>query len=122
MEVGREAKLMPETSEQLKEMGKVGDMFYALFSKYRGGSFKTGLHMYDALAMGLILDPDIFTTVDTYLAIETSGTLTAGASLFDLRGYLHQDANVTVATAVDTYKFKQWFVEAIRATTEEEHS
>lgn len=120
MEVGREAKLMPETSEQLRSMGKVGDMFYDLFSKYRGGSFKTGLHMYDALAIGLVLDPAIFTMVETNLAIETSGALTAGASLFDLRGYRHQPANVEVATHVDTEKFKHWFVEAIRTTTEEQ--
>lgn len=121
MEVGREASIMPETSEEIRHMGKVGDMFYALFSKYRGGSFKTGLHMYDALAMALVLQPSMFDLVDTHVEIETQGTLTAGASLFDFRGYLGDlPANVTVGRSVDTAQFKDWFVKAIQATTQEE--
>lgn len=118
MEVGRQAKVMPETSNEIKTMGKVGDMFYALFSKYRGGSFNTGLNMYDALAMGLVLAPEIFEIETTHLAIETQGSLTAGASLFDLRGYLHREPNVRVATAVNTEKFKEWLVAAIQRTAE----
>ncbi|WP_404819865.1 nucleoside hydrolase [Levilactobacillus lindianensis] len=116
MEVGRQAKVMPETSAKIKEFGKVGDMFYDLFSRYRGGSFKTGLHMYDALAMGLILNPKMFTEVETHVAIETQGTMTAGASLMDLRGYLNLPNNATVATDVDSEQFSDWLVDAISQT------
>lgn len=64
-------------------------MFYQLFSKYRSGSFETGLNMYDSLAVGLILNPDMFETVKTRVEIETVGKLTTGASLIDLNGYLN---------------------------------
>lgn len=116
MEIGRQAKIMPATSAKIKDFGKVGDMFYQLFSKYRGGSFRTGLNMYDALAVALVLVPDIFETVDTTVAIETQGRLTAGASLIDLKGYLHQEANATVAISVDLSAFEDWFVRAIQET------
>lgn len=116
MEIGRQAKILPETSEKIKQLGKVGDMFYALFSKYRGGSFKTGLNMYDALAVAMILEPSYFNEVTTHVEIETRGEFTAGASLIDLKGYLGKPDNASVATNVDSEKFESWFVDAIAAT------
>lgn len=118
MEVGRQAKVMPATSAKIKDFGKVGDMFYQLFSKYRGGSFKTGLNMYDALAIALAVVPDIFETVETHVAIETQGRLTSGASLIDLKGYLHAKPNALVATSVDSQAFEAWFVDAIQKTND----
>ncbi|EOH75160.1 nucleoside hydrolase [Enterococcus malodoratus] len=116
MEVGRQAKVMPEVSEKIKELGKIGDMFYQLFSKYRGGSFATGLSMYDALAIGLVLNPEMFEIVNTRVEIETTGALTAGASLIDLKGYLKLPANAEVAISVDPKQFEKWFVESIAKT------
>ncbi|KRL14710.1 nucleoside hydrolase [Schleiferilactobacillus perolens] len=116
LEVGLQAEVMPATSEKIKHLGKVGDMFYGLFSHYRSGSFETGLRMYDALAIAMLVEPEMFTLVDTYIAIETQGALTAGASLIDLTGRLHHAPNATVATAVDPAQFEQWLVNAIAAT------
>lgn len=116
MEVGRQAKVMPEVSERIKELGRIGDMFYQLFSKYRGGSFATGLSMYDALAVGLILNPAMFEIVKTRVEIETTGVLTAGASLIDLKGYLNLPANAQVAIQVDPEQFEKWFIDAIAKT------
>ncbi|HFE2326948.1 nucleoside hydrolase [Enterococcus faecium] len=116
MEVGRQAKIMPEVSKKIKDFGIIGNMFYQLFSKYRSGSFETGLNMYDSLAVGLILNPDMFETVKTRVEIETVGKLTTGASLIDLNGYLNLPANAEVATHVDPNKFEKWFVASIAKT------
>lgn len=116
MEVGRQAKVMPEVSEKIKELGTIGDMFYQLFSKYRGGSFATGLSMYDALAIGLVLNPAMFDIVSTRVEIETTGALTAGASLIDLKGYLDLPANAEVAVSVDPKQFEEWFIDSIAKT------
>ena len=116
MEVGRQAKIMPNISEKIKSLGKVGDMFYKLFSKYRGGSFNKGLNMYDALAVALVLRPDLFEEVETHIEIETTGRYTAGASLIDLKGYLDLPNNATVAVNVDAEGFEKWFVEEIAKT------
>lgn len=116
MEVGRQAKVMPEVSKKIKNFGVVGDMFYKLFSKYRGGSFDTGLSMYDALAIGLILNPSMFEVVQTAIEIETTGVLTAGASLIDLKGYLNLPPNAEVAVNVDSKQFEEWFINSIAKT------
>lgn len=118
LEVGMQAKVMPATSEKIRPMGKVGDMFYQLFSKYRGGSFKTGLKIYDALAIGMMLKPDMFVFADTHVAIETQGQYTMGASLMDFKGYLHQPNNATIATEVDVEAFEQWFVGTIASISD----
>lgn len=113
MEVGRQAKVMPETSEKIKGLNKTGEMFYQLFSKYRGGSFATGLNMYDALAIALAAQAEMFEEVATRVEIETTGALTAGASLIDLKNYLKLPHNATVAVAVDPLQFEEWFIETL---------
>ncbi len=119
LEVGDQAKIMPTASNEIKHFGPVGDMFYQLFSKYRSGSFEKGLSMYDALAIGLILEPSMFKEVSTRVEIETSSPLTAGASLIDLNGYLKMEDNAFVAVSVDAEKFETWFVESLRKTSEQ---
>lgn len=110
LEVGQQARLLPETLKQIKALGPVGEMFNGLFSHYRGGSMQTGLKMYDALAVALVLAPELFAEVTTHLDVATADPLTAGASLFDLRGYRQQADNVQVATKVDADGFARWLV------------
>lgn len=72
--------------------------------------------MYDALAIALILKPEIFELVSTRVEIETTPSLSYGASLVDLENYLHLPANAEVATKVDPKRFEQWFVETLAKT------
>ena len=55
LDVGLKALVLPEDSEEIKKMGKTGDMAYHLFKRYRGGSFGTGLKMYDSCAVAYLL-------------------------------------------------------------------
>lgn len=112
LEVGDQAKIMPEVTEKLRGFGEIGEMIYQLFTKYRSGSFEAGLNMYDALAIALILKPEMFEIISTRVEIETTAALTYGASLIDLNNYLELPANAEVAINVDAEKFEQWFVES----------
>lgn len=114
LDVGNAATIMPEMSERIRDLGPVGDMFYHLFRAFRSGSFETGLQIYDPLAVGMLLVPDLFTEEYTHVAIDTASELTAGASLIDLQDYLHRPANAHVAVDVDVDGFREWFVQAIR--------
>ncbi|OJF96207.1 hypothetical protein AX762_05600 [Alkalibacterium sp. 20] len=49
--VGLKVLVYPEDSQKIKAMNKVGEMFYGLFKRYRGGSTETGLTMYDSTAI-----------------------------------------------------------------------
>jgi len=113
LDVGSKALVYPEDSEKIKTMHGIGEMFYELFKKYRGGSFKTGLRMYDACAIAYLLKPDLFETVYCNVSIETTGEFTRGASVADLNGKTELPANTTVTTDIDATAFKTWFMTAI---------
>ncbi|MBO0410510.1 nucleoside hydrolase [Enterococcus hulanensis] len=116
LEVGNQAKIMPEITNRLRSMGEIGEMIYQLFSKYRSGSVDAGLNMYDALAIALIVKPEIFELVSTRVEIETTASLTYGASLIDLNNYLDLPANADVAVNVEASRFEQWFIDSLAKT------
>lgn len=114
LDVGMKALVYPEDSEVLREMNDTGNMIYHLFKKYRGGSFNSGLKMYDSCAVAYLLKPDLFTTVDTYVDIELNGDLTKGVTIVDLKGYMKQDSNVKVCVDINATEFKKWLMENLR--------
>ncbi|OZG48718.1 ribonucleoside hydrolase RihC [Bombiscardovia coagulans] len=113
LDVGLKALVLPEDSAKLPAMGKTGRMAYDLFKKYRGGSFNTGLKMYDPCAIACILNPSLFTFADTYVDVELNQGLTRGCTVVDLKGYLNKPANVSVAVDVDSQAFRTWFLESM---------
>lgn len=113
LDVGWKALVLPEDSEAIKDMGKVGNMAYHLFKRYRGGSFSTGLKMYDSCAIAYLLCPELFTVEETYVGVELHGTMTAGCTVVDLKGYLGKAPNAKVCMDIDGEKFRTWFRESI---------
>lgn len=113
LDVGLKALVYPEDSEKIKTFGKTGDMMYSLFQKYRGGSFKTGLKMYDSCAIAYLLCPEMYETVDTFIDVETQSNLTLGCTIVDLKGYLKKSPNAKVCTDINPEIFKQWFMSSI---------
>ena len=80
LEAGMKALVKPEHSEQIRTMNKIGEMIYCLFKKYRGGSFTTGLKMYDPCAIACLLEPKIFEIRQTFVTVELRGENTRGAT------------------------------------------
>ncbi|MDD3795066.1 MAG: nucleoside hydrolase, partial [Lachnospiraceae bacterium] len=114
LDVGQKALIYPQDTEEIRTMGKVGDMAYHLFKRYRGGSFQTGLKMYDSCAVAYLLCPELFTVEKTYVGVELQGSMTAGCTVVDLRGYLHREPNASVCTDIDGEKFREWFKKSMR--------
>ncbi|WP_106769318.1 ribonucleoside hydrolase RihC [Paenibacillus faecalis] len=114
LDVGWKALVLPEDSAQLETMNDVGKMLYSLFKRYRGGSMKTGLKMYDSCAIGYLLKPEMFETVDTYVDIELNGSMTTGATIVDLKGYLNKPNNAKVCVDVDQQLFRDWLLDSLR--------
>lgn len=113
LDVGWKALVYPEDSEKLKSMNKTGEMIYSLFQKYRGGSLKTGLKMYDSTAIGYLLNPKMYETIDTHVAIELKEGMTKGMTLVDLKGYLKKKNNAKVCMDIDPKAFKEWFMKSL---------
>jgi len=113
LDVGLKALVYPQDSEKIKTLGKTGDMMYCLFQKYRGGSFKTGLKMYDSCAIAYLLCPEMYDLQDTFIDVETQSPLTLGCTIVDLKGYMHRSPNAKVCVDIDAEIFKKWFMESI---------
>lgn len=114
LDAGVRALITKDVSEHIKTLNKTGEMFYSLFKRYRGGSFETGLTMYDSYATAYLLQPDIFKTVDVFVDIETQGEYTSGCSVVDLRGFLNKEPNTTVILDTDPEKFNEWFIQSVK--------
>jgi non-specific riboncleoside hydrolase len=114
LDVGWKALVHPEDSVKIKDMGRTGEMIYALLQKYRGGGLKTGLKMYDSCAIAYLLQPSMFEVAETYVAVETAGTLTAGTTVADLKGYLKRPPNAKVCTDINGEMFKDWLLSALK--------
>ncbi|MCO6559426.1 MAG: ribonucleoside hydrolase RihC [Bifidobacterium sp.] len=113
LDAGMGTAIPPEETARMDTMGKVGHMAHDLFQRYRKRSFGTGLKMYDPCAIACILQPDLFTMEDAFVDVETSGELTQGCTVVDLKGYLKKEPNATVTTGVDSQRFCEWFMKAI---------
>ena len=111
LDAGLGTAIPPEETAKLKDLGKVGLMAHDLFQRYRKRSFGTGLKMYDACAVACLVQPDLFPMQEAFVDVELAGSLTAGCTVVDLKGYLHREPNATVTTGFDADRFCAWFME-----------
>src|SRR4051794_7466408 len=72
------------------------------FRAYRQQLGVEGIHLHDAVAIVAALEPDLFTTEPMYGDVETDGTLTYGATVFDRRQRPESRPNMDVAVDMDT--------------------
>lgn len=71
---------------------------------------QTNLH--DPLAVGVVIDPTLVQLQPVHIEVETTGRLTAGATL--VRALRPDDtANIQIATAVDSARFETFFIERV---------
>lgn len=113
LDVGWKALVMPEDTAKLPDLGEVGKMAHCLFKKYRGGTFNTGLKMYDSCAIAYLLCPEMFEVTETFVDVELAGTMTAGCTLVDLKGYLKKASNAKVCMDIDGEMFRKWFLDSV---------
>ncbi|HLR52476.1 MAG TPA: ribonucleoside hydrolase RihC [Candidatus Avamphibacillus sp.] len=113
LDIGKRARIFPEDSLRIKEMNETGNMVYHLLTHYRGDVIDSGLSMYDCTAIGYLLEPEMYQTVDTFVDIETNGTLTAGCTVVDLNDHLEKRPNAKVALDLDEQAFKKWLLKSL---------
>ncbi len=73
-----------------------------------------GIYIHDALPIGLIARPDLFDTADAFVQVETSGQLTQGMTIADLRqGRPALKTNARVCVGVNAEGFIEHFFDCI---------
>ena len=114
-----QALATPEVVERIRGVGGVlGDVaadWLGFFSStYREiWGFDAPLH--DPCALAIALDPSLGTFEDAFLAIETEGRWTRGATAIDPYGRLGREPNARVALELDVDRFWSMLVAAIGA-------
>jgi non-specific riboncleoside hydrolase len=109
LDVTNQAILTKNETEKIKGFGNVGNMFYALFQHYRGGSLQTGLKMHDVCAIAYLTNPELFTAQETYVEVATEGPA-AGATIADLKMKYHKTTNAAVCLEIDVPAFQDWVI------------
>ena len=64
-----------------------------------------GPPVHDACAVALAIDPTMFRCTKSFVAIETEGRWTRGATVVDLHGRLGREPNARVAMEIDAERF-----------------
>lgn len=115
LEVGNQAFVDAASLEEIKALGRVGEMIYGINSQYElnDADADSGKRIYDALTAAMLLAPDLFEVKEAYVAVDTKGPYTYGASVMDFEGFFGQKANAKIAVKVDRQAFKDWFLAAI---------
>jgi inosine-uridine nucleoside N-ribohydrolase len=73
-----------------------------------------GLHIHDALPIGMLTHPQFFQSVEAYVQVETEGNITSGMTVADLRrGRQGTIPNARVCVKVDADAFLNHFFERI---------
>lgn len=73
----------------------------AAFRSYRQNLGLEGIHLHDTVAVVAALHPELFAVEHLYGEVETDGTITHGATVFDRRRHPENRPNFDVAVDVD---------------------
>jgi purine nucleosidase len=105
-----QATATPDVVERIRGLGTpaseaVGAWMDFFGSRYERifGAFAPPVH--DPCTVALLIDPDVMTTVETFVAVETEGRWTRGATVVDLYGRLGREPNARVAMELDAPRF-----------------
>jgi purine nucleosidase/pyrimidine-specific ribonucleoside hydrolase len=113
-----QAQATPEVIDRLRAVGNpaaeaaIGWLtFFA--DTYRTVYGMAGPPVHDACALALMIDPAVVRSVEAFVAIETEGRWTRGATVVDLHGRLEQPPNAKVAMELDVTRFWDLVIGAI---------
>jgi inosine-uridine nucleoside N-ribohydrolase len=115
-----QAQATPEVVDRLRAVGNPAAQAAIGWLSFFADTYRTvygfaGPPVHDACALALVIDSSVVRTVDTFVAIETEGRWTRGATVVDLHGRLERPPNARVAMELDVARFWDLVIEAIAA-------
>jgi pyrimidine-specific ribonucleoside hydrolase len=115
-----QAQATPAVVDRLRAVGSPAAEAVVGWLSFFADTYRTvysfaGPPVHDACAVALLIDPSLVRSVDVFVAIETEGRWTRGATVVDLHGRHDRPANARVAMELDVARFWDLVVEAIAA-------
>ncbi|CAG4995079.1 Pyrimidine-specific ribonucleoside hydrolase RihA [Dyadobacter sp. CECT 9275] len=121
LDVTHKALVFQKDIEAFRAIGNhtgkaAGDMldFFSKFYRENRVELDGGAALHDPCAIAWLIAPDMFTSKQCYVDVETQGTLTLGATVVDFYNVLHKTPNVEVVYDMDRDRFMDLLIEAIR--------
>lgn len=114
LELGHQAYVTPEVLTQIKKIGRTGNMLYHIMDKLQDHTKTNGREVYDALASGMLVKPEMYTFKRAYVVVDTKSPSAYGASMIDFDNFFGQPANVQVGVKIDRKQFSEWLIAAIK--------
>jgi inosine/uridine nucleosidase len=113
-----QAQATPEVVERLRAVGNPAAQAAIGWLSFFADTYRTvygmaGPPVHDACALALVIDSSVVRSVDAFVAIETEGRWTRGATVVDLHGRLERPPNARVAMELDVARFWDIVVDAI---------
>jgi purine nucleosidase len=105
-----QARATAEVIARMRGLGtRLGDTVAGWF-EFFGATYRSlfgadAPPVHDPCAVALAAEPGVVRCVDAFLAIETDGRWTRGATVVDLRGRLGREPNARIATELDAARF-----------------
>jgi purine nucleosidase/pyrimidine-specific ribonucleoside hydrolase len=115
-----QAQASPEVVDRLRAVGNPAAEATVGWLSFFADTYRTvygfaGPPVHDACAVALLIDPSLVRSVETFVAIETEGRWTRGATAVDLHGRLGMAPNAHVAMELDVDRFWDLVIGAIAA-------
>ena len=97
-----------------------GDLVSRIFDFMKRRKIEIGgddPNLHDVIALASIVRPDLITTKDFYMTVETEGTVTRGMTIADFHRVEEKAPNVHAAVDIDIEGFWRWFVDMLKSSS-----
>jgi purine nucleosidase/pyrimidine-specific ribonucleoside hydrolase len=114
-----QARATAEVTARMHGLGsRLGDTVAGWF-EFFGASYRalfgdTAPPVHDPCAIALVAEPGVVRCVDAFMAVETDGRWTRGATVVDLRGRFGREPNARIAVELDVERFWDAVVAAVQ--------
>lgn len=118
LDVTERALVFPEDFERVRAVGNpvarvVADWLDFFYDFHRKIGY-AGAPVHDAVAVAALVRPELMTTREIYVAVETTGDYCRGTTIGDERGFYGKPANANVILDIDRQGFVDLLVEAVQ--------
>jgi pyrimidine-specific ribonucleoside hydrolase len=109
--------LLDPDVERIRSGGRIGAVAAAMLDHYMDWQVKLygyrGVSVHDALAVATLLRPELVTTVDALVTVDTTAGPARGMTLVDRHRWDGQEPNARVAASVDRDAFVTFLCERL---------
>jgi pyrimidine-specific ribonucleoside hydrolase len=125
LDVTLKALVFPVDFERIRSINnpvaKVVAEWLDFFYSFHRSLGYTGAPVHDAVAVVSLTHPEVLTTRDLYIQIETTGDFCRGMTVADNFGFYNQSPNAAVNLDIDRKAFVELLVQAVEFYSKEQH-